>query len=88
MIKLGQEVQDRITGYKGIAIASTKYLQGCNRILVQPKLKEDGTIPDPYSFDEPDLEVIGDGILPKPERKKNGGPRPFATRASSPERRV
>lgn len=85
MIKLGQEVKDRITGFKGIAVADTTYLQGCNRILVQPKLNKDGTIPETQSFDEPDLETIGNGILPKPEPEKNGGPRPMASRSRAPE---
>lgn len=84
MIELGEEVKDRITGFKGIAIANTFYLQGCDRILVQPKVGKDGTIPEPQSFDEPDLEVVGSGVLPKPEAKKNGGPRPMASRAISP----
>lgn len=82
-IELGQEVRDRITDFKGIAVGRTTYLQGCNRILVQPKVDKKGEIPEPQSFDEPDLEFIGDGILPPPEpkpKKKPGGPRPYATR--------
>lgn len=81
-IKLGQEVQDRVTGYKGIAIARSHYLQGCDRILVQPKMAKDGTIPEATGFDEPDLNVISDGVfpIPEPKPKKNGGPRPFASR--------
>jgi len=88
-IKLGQEVQDRITGYKGIAIGITHYLQGCDRLLVQPKVGKDGfTIPEPVSFDEPDLIIIGEGILkakedkPKQTRKSPGGPRLSATKTS------
>ena len=89
-LELGHEVQDRVTGFKGIAIARTSYLQGCDHILVQPKANvKDGTIPEAQSFDEPDLKVIGRGILPKPEPepKKNGGPRPMAMRAQSPQGR-
>lgn len=88
MIELGREVKDRVTGFKGIAISSTTYLQGCNRILVQPKLSKDGTIPEPQTFDEPDLEVVGDGVLPKPPSEKNGGPRPIALRAMLPKRKL
>jgi len=87
MIELGREVQDRITGFRGIAIGRTTYLQGCSRILVQPKVGKEGTIPEPASFDEPDLVVVGDGILPKPEPKKNGGPRPMASRAALPDKK-
>ncbi len=82
-IKLGQEVKDSVTGFKGIAIGRTTYLQGCNRILVVPKVNKAGELLDSVAFDEPDLEVIGDGILPKPKPKPTkppGGPRPIASR--------
>ena len=82
-IELGMEVKDRISGFTGIAVSRAVYLQGCNRIQVQPKSTEEGTrLPEPLSFDEPDLEVIGWGILPVPEVRepKTGGPRPFPTK--------
>jgi len=72
-IKLGQEVQDRITGFKGIAVAKVKYLQGCNRVSVQPKVKDDMALPDNKYFDEPDLIIVGDGIL-SPKGARPGGP--------------
>jgi hypothetical protein len=73
---LGQEVKDKITGYKGIATSRTHYLAGCDRIEVQAPLKEDGTLPDICCFDEPQLEVIGRGILLEKVStpKKTGGP--------------
>ena len=37
MVKLGQMVQDRMTGFKGIVMARTEYLNGCVQVLVQPK---------------------------------------------------
>lgn len=89
-IILGQEVKDRVTGFKGIAIGRTTYLQGCNRILVQPKVNKDGELIVGESFDEPDLQVIGVGVLvePEPELKpRTGGPRPMATRALEPEKK-
>lgn len=83
-IKLGQKVKDRITGYTGIAVGRTHYLQGCDRVLVQPAVtkEEPEKIPDGTSFDEPDLVVVGRGILPAPAKKKKppGGPRPIATK--------
>jgi hypothetical protein len=45
MVKLGQHVKDRVSGFEGIAIGKTTYLNGCDRILVQPKVKPDGTLP-------------------------------------------
>lgn len=81
-IKLGQEVKDRVTGFRGIAVGRTTYLQGCNRILVQPKVDKEGKMLEGSAFDEPDIVVIGDGLLPKPEKFKEppGGPRPHASK--------
>jgi hypothetical protein len=78
-IKLGMRVSDIVTGYTGVAIAATEYLQGCRRITVQARVKEDGTVPDDCSFDEPQLEVVGRGILPPEEPSEesddeSGGP--------------
>lgn len=89
MVKLGQEVKDRITGFQGIAIGRTVYLQGCARVLVQPPLDKDGKMVEAASFDEPDIEVVGLGVLPKPkEDEPPGGPRPTATRAVGPSRKL
>lgn len=53
MINLGDEVKDKITGFRGIVIAICKYLNGCISVLVQPKkLTKDGTVPEPYWVDE------------------------------------
>ena len=78
MIELGSEVKDRVTGFKGIAVATTHFLQGCDRIQVAPKVDKEGDIKETQHFDEPDLIVIGRGILPKLEPKPDrtrGGPR-------------
>ena len=89
-IKLGQEVKDRVTGFKGIVIGRTEYLHGCLRLLVQPPLHKDKGLPDGVSFDEPDLEIIGDGVYvppkPKPEKPLHG-PRRETTRAPGLSRR-
>lgn len=61
-IRLGQKVRDVVTGYTGIAVSATEFLQGCRRIGVQTLVKEDGSIPDEYGFDEPCLEVVSSGI--------------------------
>lgn len=75
-VRLGMEVKDKVTKYQGIATSITEHLQGCRRIEVQPPVKEDGSLPDSYVFDEPLLEVVGDGILPKEKEKEEppGGP--------------
>ena len=80
IIKLGQEVKDRVTGFKGIVVSKTTYLQGCDRVAVQPKWTE-GEVPKVADFDEPDLIVVGNGILPpeKPKSRTRGGPRLVVT---------
>lgn len=78
-VKLGMEVKDIVTGYTGIAVAATEYLQGCRRVTVQAKMKKDGTVPDDCGFDEPQLEVTGRGILPEGSDDPGGphfGPAP------------
>lgn len=84
-IKLGQEVRDRITGFKGIATVKMEFLNGCRRFAVQPKVDKKGEVPDDKSFDEPDLEIISSGILPeekkaKPAEKRVHGDPSFSAR--------
>jgi len=60
-IKLGDEVEDLITGYKGIAVARTKFMNGCIQICVASRLpkgqteypKESGV-----SIDQQSLKII------------------------------
>lgn len=59
---LGKEVEDKITGFKGIATSKHIYLTGCNQFGVQPKIDKDGKVPDIKYFDEGRLKVIGEGI--------------------------
>ena len=75
MISLGQEARDRVTGFKGIAVARTEWLNGCARVTLQPKMGKDGKHPDAVTFDEPQLELIGKGVRIGP--RDTGGPLPF-----------
>ena len=63
MIKLGQEVRDRVTGFQGIVVVIADHLYGCVRIGVQPQgMDKDGRKFDDAFFDVSALEVIGEGI--------------------------
>ena len=55
-IPLGSEVKDIITGFKGIAIAHTVYLTGCDQYLVQSQTGKDEPI-KPRWFDVEELNV-------------------------------
>ncbi len=64
-IKLGDLVQDAITGFKGIAVAEHRYLHGCSRWTIQPKVNSKGEMGEEASFDEPQLEVIELKVVPR-----------------------
>ena len=75
-IQLGDEVKDTITGFKGIAIAITHWIAGCDRINIQPKgMNKDGQTFDVQSFDEPLVEIIKKKKV-KEASHSTGGPRP------------
>jgi predicted YcjX-like family ATPase len=68
-IKLGQEVKDRITGFQGIVVSITDFLNGCKRPGVQSKWEPGKELLGAEMFDEPVLELIGNGIK-KEEKPK------------------
>lgn len=43
-VELGHEYKDRVTGFKGIAVAKTKHLNGCDRVAIQAKVNKEGDI--------------------------------------------
>lgn len=78
MIRLGDEVQDVITGFTGIAISIATYLHGCARICVQPQqLDDNGKIKDTQWFDEPQLMVMKQQKISfrKETKEETGGPK-------------
>ncbi len=74
MVKLGDEVKDPITGIKGIAMCRHSYLQGCDRITIQRKVRTDGSMPDELSFDEPQLIVVKKAVVKGNGDTTRGGP--------------
>ncbi len=76
-IQLGDEVKHIYTGFKGIATARTTYLSGCDRIIITPKVKKDGTLSEAMNFDEPEIKLIKRGNPPKIKNgEKTGGWQP------------
>ena len=73
MIKLGQKVRDKVTGFEGIAIAKVEYLNGCVQFCVKPKAVDSKMLEGEY-IDDGQLEVVDDGATIKDE--PNGGPMP------------
>jgi hypothetical protein len=75
-IQLGDRVKDIVTGFTGIAIGRTEWLNGCARITVQPeKLTKENKIADTGCFDEPQLVLIKAKQVPLGSRD-TGGPIP------------
>ena len=64
LIKLGDKVKDRVSGFEGIAVGVYTYLYGCRRIGVQPcTLKEDGSVKALHAFDEHQLVIIEPSVI-------------------------
>jgi hypothetical protein len=75
---LGKTVVDALTGFEGIAVATTEWLYGCERIGVQSKELKDGAPCDLQWFDVLQLTVkpgIGAETAREPRFGDSGGPR-------------
>ena len=58
MVTLGDYVKDTVSGFKGVAVSRHSYLNGCDRITVQPLIDKKGKHPDSVTFDEPQLIIL------------------------------
>ena len=84
MVNLGDRVKDPVTGISGIAYVRLQYLQGCDRIGIQPPtVREKGKVPivpDLFHVDEPQCVVVKRNVVNKKKEQPNGGPSFFAPR--------
>lgn len=72
-IILGSKVKDKISGFTGIAISRTVFLNGCVRIEIDPdRLTKDGDLIDGAVFDEVQLEVVKTAIKGKSKEPTHG----------------
>lgn len=71
-VELGDEVCDSITGFKGVAVAITEWLNGCQRIMIQPKELKDGKPIEPLTFDTEQLIITKKADV---HAEKHGGDR-------------
>lgn len=62
-VELGDKVKDTVTGFTGIVVAITKWLHGCDRIVVQPKMGKDGKLADNSAFDAPQIVVVAKRVV-------------------------
>ena len=71
-IELGDKVRDKITGFTGIAVAKTEFLNGCIQFNVLPKQKEKDKMPEEIGIDVGSLEVINPKRI-RIRKKDTGG---------------
>lgn len=74
-VQLGLTYEDAVTGFTGVAVAVTEYLQGCRRVTLE-RADEKGK-PESFAFDEPNLvsKKTGRNVLGKiAPRTATGGP--------------
>ena len=76
-IKLGDKVKDIVSGLTGIAIGRTTWLNGCDRITVQPIGWDKDKKPfESFTADEPQLVSLMKVKKIKRGRRNTGGPIP------------
>lgn len=89
-VELGDLVKDEVTGFKGIAIGITRWLNGCERVTIQPPVEKDGKYPDAMTVDAPQISITKKAKFKTPfkieETKENrpGGP---SIKVSAPKAR-
>ena len=85
MIKLGDKAKDKVTGFEGIMVAETQWLNGCTRMGLQSQVLKDGIPTEAQWFDAPQLEKLEDKlVIPGP--RDTGGPIPIPRRVTDPRR--
>lgn len=83
MIKLGQKVRDKITGFQGTITAKAEYYNGCIQYCITPPVDKDGKMREAEYFDVDQIEIIeeatesiskpsGGGIRNTPNTKYSG----------------
>ncbi len=73
MIELGDKVKDTVSGFIGIVISATTYLNGCRWLCVQPPVKKTGDFREPIYFDEAQLRKVTQRATPKKPVKRSFG---------------
>lgn len=82
-LQLGDQAKDSISGFSGIVVAVTTWLNGCRRITIQPQALHEGKPIDSQTFDENQVVVTKAKAFAEGSHE-TGGPRPEPTRPSAP----
>lgn len=81
-ITLGCIAKDKISGFQGVVVGVTQWLNSCIRYTICPQELKDGKPIDGHSFDDKQCEYVGPG--PIEHTKETGGPAPEPTRNPDP----
>lgn len=79
-INVGDEAKDRITGFHGIVVARTEWLNKCVRISIQPRELREGKPIEAQTFDEEQVEVTKPAVVTTTKVRQTGGPTPEPAR--------
>ncbi len=63
MIKLGDRVKDRISGFRGIVAGITEWMYSSDRVVVQPETMEGGLPVENRCFDREQVVLIKAGVI-------------------------
>lgn len=87
MIELGRKMRDTVSGFAGVAMGQTVWLNGCVRVCLQPPVDKDGKLPEEKWFDEPQVEIVEDSPAIPAGARDTGGPLPSTPRRNPDPRR-
>lgn len=85
MIRLGDRVKDKITGFTGVVVGITSWLNGCVRVGIQGASLKNGIPLGTEWIDEAQLKLVKAGVI-KAVAEGPAGPRRDAQRMKDPTR--
>jgi len=77
-VKLGDKVQDKVSGFSGVIVGEHNYLNGCTRFTVQPSIDKEGKLPIAETFDALQLKKVEASISHPRGDTKTGGPEKYS----------
>ena len=73
---LGDKVTDPITGFTGVIVGITQWMQGCAVASVQPPMGADGKVPESHGFDVTRIVMAEKAAATIEPQRVTGGPQP------------
>jgi hypothetical protein len=79
-VGLGDKAKDTVTGFTGVVVAITEWLNGCVRLTLQPEgVTKEGKTYENGTFDAHQIKLVKRDVVPSFEKvgsksAKTGGP--------------